>query len=54
MGLHIVQTRSQATRGQDRRGYQFIADGIDAVFLYRQPLISVNNLAITSQENLGN
>ena len=36
MGLHIVQPDPAGLRARVDEGYQFIAYGIDAVFLYRQ------------------
>ena len=34
MGLHIVQTDKELLKNKIKQGYQFIAYGIDAVFLY--------------------
>ncbi len=45
MGLHIVQPDPVLLRSKIAEGYQFIAYGIDAVFLYRQ---AINPLKLQS------
>ena len=48
LGLHIVQPDCAALHKKIQDGYQFIAYGIDAVFLYRN---AVNPLAINAKNN---